>query len=242
MAPVTRRRSRESKEAQKSSQESRGISSDAPIPSSDAAFEVTTPGKRKTASDGEDSDAVDSPEHTSPKRQKLAVRVREEEDVPGGTRSVHIEAKLLSQKSKRTRSLSIADSQDDGEGEEEGEPTPLSASKQLQEEASQQLSSELLAAEPGTQPTPVPAARKSKHVVFGDDEDVDKFVAAAAELQKTTKPAAVEEDDDESDDEAPEAVSTSAAARDTFKTVNALSKVADKYGPPNGAPLFLCQY
>ncbi|KAI0127315.1 hypothetical protein BJ170DRAFT_683163 [Xylariales sp. AK1849] len=227
MAPLTRGRSKAAQEStQETADHASPVLSDAAVPD-ETTFEetVTLSGKRKPSPNDDEAETSNESDQASPKRQRLAVRVRQETGLPAGQRRLNIEAKLLDKKSKRSRSASIADSEE-SEGSN-GEPTPHSASKQLQEEATQQLSQDLLVGEHPLKPAAVGVASKGKHVVFGDDDDVETFVATAAVKPPKPTPATVEEDEDESD-EAPEAVSTSAAAKESLKAAHALSQAADK--------------
>ncbi|KAH8653684.1 hypothetical protein BX600DRAFT_515934 [Xylariales sp. PMI_506] len=209
MAPVTRRRSK----ANQLSQEAESAApSEAPVETG-TTIEKKVParGKRKSSSgeEEEEAEAADDQENTTPKRQKLAVRVR----------------KGAAAKSKKGQSAQIADSEEAEDSDDPQQPTPHSASKQLEDEASQQLDQELRAAAESS--TPQPAAAKSKHVVFGDDDDVDNFVSAAKEVQNQ----AIQEEEDEeeeSDDEAPEAVSTTTAAKQSLQAAEAATSAAEK--------------
>ncbi|CAJ2505984.1 Uu.00g001140.m01.CDS01 [Anthostomella pinea] len=255
MAPITRRRAK-AKETEAASP----TMSDTPT-STEITVEVPIlpRGKRKSlTSNVEDAQNVAVPQSDSPKRQKLAVRTREDEITKSGW-STHIEVQIPSSSAPRPRSSAVADSQeeddeDDDESEEkeehqEGEPEavkPTNASKQLEgrpeaveptsasqqlasqqleKEASQQLARQSVEPEPTPQPKPM-----SKHVVFGDDDDVEKFVAAAATETKKDAEETKEESDGEKsdDDEAPEAVSTQATAKQTLESAKAVSEAADK--------------
>ncbi|KAI1505410.1 hypothetical protein F5X99DRAFT_367871 [Biscogniauxia marginata] len=185
-------------------------------------------GKRKSTRDGEEEkdvqDAAQSTELETPKRQKMAVRTREEKTASGG-RKKQIEVQIPSSSTKRVRSSPVPDSEDEEEeSEDEIEIEPISASKQLEEEAGQQLASQAHDPDPTAQPKP-----KSKHVVFGDDDDVEKFVVAGAETDKEIKETHDEADSDDDDDEAPEAVSTQAAAKDRIKSAQAATEAAAKH-------------
>ncbi|ORY69586.1 uncharacterized protein BCR38DRAFT_88495 [Pseudomassariella vexata] len=265
MAPVTRRHTRA---AQKTSQDPADVSSVASpsISAEEAPPSIATKrGNRKSTTQVEEIESPlgttheekqtpigteatevqeevedSTPTKTTSKNQKLAVRTRDDD----GHKRLEIEVQLPSRRTTRSRSESVADSQDGetlGAGEVAGAPTPVSASKQLEEEASQRLSQDLAASqsEPGSEvepqkkPTPSPAAapaQKSKHVVFGDDDDVDNFVAAAAEAPKAPTKAESEDEgsDSDNDDEAPEAVSTQAAAKETLKSAQAFAEAAEK--------------
>lgn len=220
MAPVTRRRSKAafSQNSQETAEKIPATGNEAPQSPEEP---IALNSERKSSPETEEPIASEDTQEqtTPPKRQKLAVRVREE----GGTedqRRVSIEAQLLSQKSKRDPSDLVADSQgeDDVDDNEDDEIEPQSVSKQLQAEAMKRQSTTDAA------PTPVPA--KAKHVVFGDDDDVENFVAAVKET--TSQPAVEDAEEEEDDDEAPEAVSTKTAARVTLKSEQAVSEAADK--------------
>ncbi|KAI1738347.1 hypothetical protein F4680DRAFT_425812 [Xylaria scruposa] len=207
----------------------------------------------------------------TPQSKKLEVRIREEPVDAKSPIEVLIPSSAV--KTPRPRSSPVPDSQDTSPSDE-GNMTfePLSASKQLEEEATQKLAAESRLSDSGpeatplpkaarstrtssgnksnskstshsqtqqkdpgsgTEETPRPKAAKSTRVVFGDDDDVDKFVAAAAEKKKHV-PAANDDDEDkeeqeESDDEAPEAVSTVAAAKETLKSARAAIEAAEQY-------------
>ncbi|KAH6661313.1 hypothetical protein BKA67DRAFT_81618 [Truncatella angustata] len=202
MAPLTRR-----KAAQSSPQVSETAPPKSPAPKV----------KRKVTVE-ETFGQLKSPdaEETTPKRQRLAVRVRDED----GTTTTKIKRTTRAEpssalKSKRSREALIADS---AEESEDAEPTPGAVTKQLEEDARQQLNHELDAAAP-----------KSKRIVFGDDDDVEKYVAAAAKEAKKAQPTAVQEpEDSDDDDEAPEAVTTSAAAKESKKAAQAATDAAEK--------------
>ncbi|KAI0883440.1 uncharacterized protein GGS22DRAFT_190098 [Annulohypoxylon maeteangense] len=191
---------------------------------------VSSRGKRKSIGDDIDSDRDDGdsapliPESGSPKRQRLAVRTREEETTPTG-RKTYIEVEIPV--SNKPESVAIPDSQDSNEGVVESGPDAelSSASKQLEEEASQNLASQSLEPEPTSSSKP-----KGKHVVFGDDDDIEKFVASAAAQED--KKAENEDDKNEveesDDDDAPEAVSTQAAAKEVQMAAQAASEAAEK--------------
>lgn len=165
---------------------------------------------------------------------------------------VLIEADLLHRKSKRPRSGSVPDSQEGSEPCRDGyfdhddhdddvPPQPQSASKQLEEEATRHLASQ----SSGASLPPLGASEahdpqkdgKRKHVVFGDDNDVEKYVAAAtmgtaAPKQNNEEHGHDNDDDDDDDncddDEAPEAVSTKVAARETLESAKAVADAAQK--------------
>lgn len=201
MAPLTRRR----KAAQDGSQETESA------PPKSSASKT----KRKSAAEEAD-EASDNPEtdSTTPKRQRLAVRVRGLETTTKNKRNASSEAPSTI-KSKRSRELLIADSA--AEDSDDGEPTPHQVTKQLEADATQQLNQELKAAAPG-----------NKRIVFGDDDDVEKYVAAAAQKAEKPRPAEAEEAEEDSDDEAPEAVSASAAAEASKMAAQALVDAAEK--------------
>ncbi|OTA60780.1 hypothetical protein K449DRAFT_466078 [Hypoxylon sp. EC38] len=194
---------------------------------------VSPSGKRKSTEDANDSNdddgAPSDQEATIPKRQRLAVRTRDDQSTEKG-RKTYLEVEIPSSATpKWPRSSAVPDSQDvDGLSDSDPEAEPSSASKQLEEEASQKLASQSV--EPDLSPVPKP---KSKHVVFGDDDDVEKFVAAAAatEANKKTENGNAkdeEEGSDEDDDDAPEAVSTQAIAKEMQKAALAASEAAEK--------------
>lgn len=205
MAPVTRTRS---KALDKATNEGDGRAASTIEPSSSSTTTATTR-----------------------KRRAIPIHTRDEDNATE-LRMVRTETQLLGGKSKRPRSSSVADSQD-GDGYGHAALEPQSASKQLEEEASQRLASQSV--EPDLQLNPQGNKKdmKSNHVVFGDDDDVDKYVAAAAAATaaKTSKhalePAAQE--DAEDSDEAPEAISTKVAAKETLESAKALAAATEKY-------------
>ncbi|KAI0597715.1 hypothetical protein F4775DRAFT_559346 [Biscogniauxia sp. FL1348] len=194
---------------------------------------IKTRGKRKSMGDLPEEKgaggATPNAKLKTPKRQRLTVRTTEERTASGGRRK-QIKAEIPSSATKSVRSGPIADSQEDeGDSSDEVEIEPTSASKQLMEEASQQLASR------AQDPDPTPRSKpKSKHVVFGDDDDVEKFVAEGAEIEKDLKETSEEaegshDDDDDDDDDAPEAVSTQAAAKERLKSAKAAAEAAEKH-------------
>ncbi|RYP63905.1 hypothetical protein DL770_009280 [Monosporascus sp. CRB-9-2] len=178
-----------------------------------------------------EDDATHDSSLSTPARKKLFVRAREEADdgdghdpaTTAGVRIVQVQTEVRDQRPKRSRSNSVADSQDD-----DAVPESQRASRQLQEEAIQRLASQCV--EPGFRSAALKAKEeekvtgKAKHVVFGDDDDVEKYVAAAV----GEKPAVVEKEKEEDLDEAPEAVSTKAAARETLESAKALAEATEK--------------
>jgi hypothetical protein len=283
MAPVTRRaaKARVDEESIKSTSGAENETSlDEPI---------ALRSKRKTTT-GNAGDKDDDKERATvaaatPKRKKLEVRIRAEgtstpapSPVPTSVKT-EIEVLIPSSaiKTPRIRSSPVPDSQDT-DGSQDGDDAanrtvePLSASKQLEDEASQKLASRARKLATGDAVTPLPkkskssrassgkkasgksapepqsvdpetqdgetprpkATTKSTHVVFGDDNDVDKFVAAAAEKDKEAREANADEEgeDEESDNEAPEAVSTATAAKETLKSARAAINAAEKYAFP----------
>ncbi|KAI0816631.1 hypothetical protein GGR55DRAFT_246762 [Xylaria sp. FL0064] len=221
---------------------------------------------------------LDDAKAATPKSKKIEVRIREE----GASIKSAIEVQIPSSamKTPRSRSTQVPDSQETENASDDGTQSfePLSASKQLEEEATQKLESQSrrreesepestplpksakstrgssakkaresatpqsqsqsqsqsIESEHESEATPRPKAAKSSHVVFGDDDDVDKFVAAAAEKERNVPEADTENKDEEgeqedSDDEAPEAVSTAAAAKETLKSARAAIEAAEQY-------------
>lgn len=237
MAPLTRRQAKKTGEAT----ENEATPTSSAVTPNNAPLEKdlsSSHGKRKSTDNGNvndgDGDALLDTEVGSPKRQRLAVRTREDESTGSG-RKTHIEVEIpVNSPPKRSKTNTVPDSQDvEGEALEVGfdsgpEAEPSSASKQLEDEASQRLAS--LSVEPEHNiPMPKP---KAKHVVFDDDDDVDKFVtaAAAAEADKNTQKAKDEEaQDEDSDDDAPEAVSTQTVAHEMQKAAQAATEAAEKY-------------
>ncbi|KAI5928424.1 hypothetical protein F4810DRAFT_643547 [Camillea tinctor] len=188
-------------------------------------------GKRKSMGDFPDEkgpmDATPNSKFKTPKRQKLTLQTTEEK-TPSGGRRKQIKAEIPSSATKRMRSSPVADSQDEQEdSSNEIEYEPTSASRQLMEEASQQFASRELDPDPTPRPKP-----KSKHVVFGNDDDVEKFVAEGAEVEKDIKELIEEagnDEEEEDDDDAPEAVSTQAAAKESLKSAQAAAEAAEKH-------------
>ncbi|KAI1282266.1 hypothetical protein F5Y07DRAFT_234826 [Xylaria sp. FL0933] len=222
-----------------------------------------------------DERGPDDAKAATPKGKKIEVQIREE----GPTIKTAIEVQIPSSaiKTPRSRSTRVPDSQETENASDDGIQNfePLSASKQLEEEATQKLESQSRRREesgPESTPlaksskstrgssakkargtatpqsqsqsqsqskeseseaTPRPKAAKSSHVVFGDDDDVDKFVAAAAEKERNAPEDngedKNEEEQEDSDDEAPEAVSTAAAAKETLKSARAAIEAAEQY-------------
>ncbi|KAK6075435.1 U3 snoRNA associated [Seiridium cupressi] len=210
MAPLTRRR----KAAQDNSQDA-GVA-----PPKSSATEATP---KSTAPGIKEASGSPGAEKVTPKRQRLAVRVRDDDASSSrGKCTAGGEAKPAL-KPKRSRDAMIADSEDS----DDGEPTPHQVTKQLEEDASQQLSHELKAAKPLINPASAPATTQSKRIVFGDDEDVEQYVAAAAQKAEKAQASAVEEDEG-SDDEAPEAVTASAAVEESKKAAQAVVDAAEK--------------
>ncbi|KAJ8105366.1 hypothetical protein ONZ43_g7453 [Nemania bipapillata] len=275
MAPVTRRAAKA--QGTSSTEESTTITQNTTSASKkETLFEepIVLRSKRNTSSDGNGDGKKttdESVETATPKSKKSDVRIRDDATNIKSPIEVHIPSSAF--KTPRSRFSPVPDSQSSDASDEANQTfEPLSASKQLEEEATQKLASQARLIESGLELTPLakaaqsartvssekgseelapqptkdeveseaehevtprPKAAKSKHVVFGDDDDVDKFVAAAAEKQKDV-PAANAGDDDsdnqeESDDEAPEAVSTAAAARETLKSARAAIEAAEKY-------------
>ncbi|KAI0443849.1 hypothetical protein F4803DRAFT_513758 [Xylaria telfairii] len=252
MAPVTRRAAKAQGETRRESLSNTPITA-----KSDMLFEepIALRSKRKPSSNtSEEGAKVATP---------LDVRTREE---PASAIEVQIPSSAV--RTPRPRSSPVPDSQETATSDEGNQTLePVSASKQLEDEATQKLVTQAPPSESGQEETPLPkAARstqgssatkshdqptslknsepgsegiprpkpaKSTHVVFGDDDDVDKFVAAAAEKEKDALEANGGDDDQEeqedSDDEAPEAVSTAAAAKETLKSTRAAIEAAEQY-------------
>ncbi|KAI0554970.1 hypothetical protein F4679DRAFT_243919 [Xylaria curta] len=262
MAPLTRRAAR----AQAATP--RETPANTPV-KGETLFEepIALRSKRKSPTNTaqEDSDVA------TPQSKKLEVRTREEP--VHATSAIEVLIPSSAVKTPRPRSSPVPDSQDTSPSDD-GNQTfePLSASKQLEDEATQKLAAESRLSESGpeatplpkaarstrassgkksnskststsqtqqkdaeseTEETPRPKAAKSTRIVFGDDDDIDKFVAAAAEKEKDVPVANGGDDDkeeqEESDDEAPEAVSTAAAAKETLKSARAAIEAAEQY-------------
>ena len=260
MPPVTRRAAKASTDSPKEDSATKEIPMEKPIALRSKRTERRT----------EDAKAA------TPKRKKLEVRIREDGERTSAKKAIEVQIPSSAVKTPRSRSSPVPDSQETSaskDGDDNFEP--LSASKQLEEEADHKLASQSRLRDSGVEATPVPktskstrgssvkktrgttprsqpqsqsqdaepeaeatlkpkAPAKSSHVVFGDDNDVDKFVAAAAETEKAPAPEADagdqdEEEEGDSDDEAPEAVSTVAAARETLKSAKAAIEAAEQY-------------
>lgn len=214
MAPVTRTRS---KALDKASNEGDGRAASTIEPSSSSS--TTTP--------------------TTRKRRAIPIHTRDEENATE-LRMVRTETQLLSGKSKRPRSSSVADSQD-GDGYGHATLEPQSASKQLEEEASQRLASQSVEPDLELSPQGNKKGTKSNHVVFGDDDDIDKYVAAAAAKTSKQAPEPAAQEDAEDSDEAPEAISTKAAAKETLESAKALADATEKYAESLPFPFHLNQ-
>ncbi|KAI0480122.1 hypothetical protein GGR56DRAFT_624629 [Xylariaceae sp. FL0804] len=168
--------------------------------------------------------------------QKLAVRTREKKNAGGGRKKTlekTLEVQIPSSAAPRDPSGAVADSQEESEEKDpEGVSEvvePQSASRQLEQDASYTLASQ-----PTKLEVELPAKPKAqaRHVVFGDDEDVDKFVSAAAartegEAQQRQEREGTESDSD--DDDAPEAVSTQAAAKVQLESAKAANEALEKH-------------
>ncbi|KAI0874709.1 hypothetical protein GGS24DRAFT_329774 [Hypoxylon argillaceum] len=270
MAPVTRRAAK----AQGNSPEEESIiatPNTTLTAKKETLFEepIALRSKRKTTNDvnGDGNKPIaESAKIATPKRKKFEVRVRDADDTTDTKFAIEVQIPSSTIKTPRSRSSPVPDSQDSDASDEANQTfEPLSASKQLEEEATQKLASQGRLIESGLEATPVtksaksarassgkkargksapqseaeseatprPKAAEPKHVVFGDDDDVDKFVAAAAEKQKDVPEANTGDDDkdsqEDSDDEAPEAVSTAAAAKETLKSARGAIEAAEKY-------------
>ncbi|RYP14399.1 hypothetical protein DL765_006388 [Monosporascus sp. GIB2] len=178
-----------------------------------------------------EDDATQDSRLSTPARKMLSVHMREEADdgdghdpaTTAGVLIIQAKTEVRNWRPKRSRSNSVADSQDD-----DAVPESQSASRQLQEEAIQRLASQC--ARPEFRSAALKAKEeekttgKAKHVIFGDDDDLEKHVAVAAE----EKLAVVEKENEEDLDEAPEAVSTKAAARETLESAKALAEATEK--------------
>ncbi|KAI1115060.1 hypothetical protein F5Y14DRAFT_412007 [Nemania sp. NC0429] len=285
MAPLTRRAAKAQGESQSPTEEQTKTPS---TEKKEAPFDepIAVRSRRKASDDAaeeeneNDGTTAESAQAATPRRKKLEVRVRDDNVTSvRSTIEVHIPSSAV--KTPRLRSSPVRDSQEpdtDTDASEAANQTlePLSASKQLEEEATQKLASEArlgeflggLESSPLSKPakparassgkktrvkqtkkpknsrtepepeaeevTPKPkATTKSKHVVFGGDDDVDKFVTAAAEKEKEKEKKKADEEEEEEeeddDDEAPEAVSTTAAAKETLKAAKAAIEAAEKY-------------
>ena len=191
---------------------------------------------------------------STPSRQKLAVRVHNQADEEGGKQHISVEAHTLpsgDQQSKEEPTATTEEAQNGGgqkqpnaetgdameAPEEDTEAltpfTPSMLNMQLEAEANHRLSFQQQLDAQGPESTPAPKAKgKSTHITFGDDNDVESYVATAATAE-TKAPEASKEDEDQedSDDEAPEAVSTQAAAKVAMKSAQDAADAAEKYVP-----------
>ncbi|TGJ85621.1 hypothetical protein E0Z10_g3148 [Xylaria hypoxylon] len=263
MAPVTRRAAKARGDSPQEEPTNTVL-----VTQKEISFEepIAVRSKRKTSSDvDKQKGGASITKIATPKRKKLEVRIRK--DNGASTKSpIEIQIPSSSAKTPRSRSSPVPDSQETDVGDQTFEP--LSASKQLEEEATQRLRESGLESTPlskaakstrvgsaqkareestpkaqpqsqsiepksETEATPRPKAAKSSHVVFGDDDDIDKFVAAATEKEKDLPEAnggdEDEEEQEDSDDDAPEAVSTAAAAKETLKSARAAIEAAEKF-------------
>ncbi|KAI1268592.1 hypothetical protein F5Y18DRAFT_235607 [Xylariaceae sp. FL1019] len=231
MAPLTRRR------AAKAQQDAQAEISDSDAHSHDVSFDEPIALRSKRKDDRSPASSAKNMKHS-----QIEVRIEEAASTPTSRRK-QIEVQIPSSTFKTThiRTSPVPDSQEelksdsDDEPEPPSPPEPTSATKQLQDEAVQKLAKRSQIAdvntETATAAAPQPNAAKSTHVVFGDDEDVDNFVAAAAEPSAKKEPAHDdddEEDEDSDDDAAPEAVSTAAAAQQNLKSAQAAVEAAEK--------------
>ncbi|KAI0199545.1 hypothetical protein F4808DRAFT_461640 [Astrocystis sublimbata] len=263
MAPVTRRAAKAQSESG-TPRESPASTPTTTKKGAEALFEDTIAlrSKRGPPSTTGDEDVV-----ATPRRKKLEVRLRREEGPAHFRSSIEVQIPSSAIKTPRSKASPVPDSQATATTDEGSQSfEPLSASRQLEEEATQSLAQSRLlqssqetatplskatrakrgstgkrsnkkpvtAEEPEADETPRPkAVAKSTHVVFGDDDDVDKFVAAAAEKEQERPPVKGGDEDEheleESDDEAPEAVSTAAAAKQTLKSARAAIEAAENY-------------
>ncbi|KAI0526327.1 hypothetical protein F5B22DRAFT_153373 [Xylaria bambusicola] len=263
MAPVTRRAAKAG-----TNSPTEGSATSTPVASNETPLEKPIALRSRRNERG-----VENAKVVTPKSKKLEVRIRE--DGSSTKKAIEVQIPSSALKTPRSRSSPVPDSQEANTGDDGDQNfEPLSASKQLEEEASQKLASQSRLRESGVESTPVPKtakstrgssakktrgettlqsesqsqskqaepdneatprpkATKSSHVVFGDDDDVDKFVAAAAEKEGAVAEAKSgdkdEEGQEDSDDEAPEAVSTVAAAKETLQSAKAAIKAAEEY-------------
>ncbi|KAH9903680.1 hypothetical protein F4778DRAFT_735109 [Xylariomycetidae sp. FL2044] len=236
MPPMTRRKAKAVQEATGEDPSASQVSDAVEI--SHTSIEVPIPAihsKRKSST----ASRVGGMEHEShpseaatPKRQRLAVRTRKEK-LPKGGKKTEIEVQIPSSAVQRSQFDSIPDSQSEAGDSESDAPEPTSATKQLQEEASQNLTPQSAEPKPAPQPEPTPKP-KSTHVVFGEDDDVDNYAAAVAEQDQVSKQEEDNgknedgENESDSDDEAPEAVSTTTAAKESMRTAKVAAEAANK--------------
>lgn len=274
MAPLTRRRARlsQASEIADSTQTSRQTSpeptfTEIPMSARKARRKESptseTPKPQKvtdqTKPDGETEEPKQLQQSASstPSRQKLAVRVHNQEDEEGGKQHISVEAHTLpsgGQPSKEAPTATAEEAQNEGpkqqfnaetgeakEATEEDKEaltpfTPSMLNMQLEADANHRLSLQQQLDAQGPDSTPAPKAKgKSTHITFGDDDDVASYVATAAAAEAKAPEASKDEQEDEdqedSDDEAPEAVSTQAAAKVAMKSAQDAADAAEKYAP-----------
>lgn len=240
MAPLTRRRAKEYAESAQTSPERSILSPGLGETNTMITVPAIAAGlKRKESVEGTPTKATSKGRKKTTPKEKLSVSVRDEKN-EDGSHHVSVEAHTVDAEPEAPNSASVAGSQEhekqdsDDEVEEQESSIPFTPSamlsQQLEEEASQKLKrdqKDLKAAKEAPTPAPKP---KGSHVVFGDDDDVDKHVAAAAEKEAAkVKEAAPEDDEESDDDEAPEAVSTSVATKAAKKTEREAAEAAEKY-------------
>jgi hypothetical protein len=167
-------------------------------PSDNEQYDIELPssaGKRKASQDDE----------SSPKRQKLPVRVKSSGS--GRHRSLSVEMPFP-QASQRDRSDEVQDSQDESsEGETEVFKTPMTK-KHVKFDSDDYDEFVTPLERPAPKVTPHP--KKLDDVVEDSDEEEE------------------DDDDEDSDDEAPEAVSTHQAAEQSAKAAQAAAKAAEQ--------------
>lgn len=222
-----------------------------------------TPRPQKVADQTKPDDDAEEPKQpqqseSTPSRQKLAVRVHHQEDEETGKQHISIEAQTLpsgDQQSKEAPTATTEEAQDeeakkqpntvtgeameaaDEEDKESLTPfTPSMLNMQLEADANHRLSLQQQLDAEAPDSTPAPKAKgKSTHITFGDDKDVESYVATAAtaevKAQEASKDDQEDEDQEDSDDEAPEAVSTQAAAKVAMKSAQDAADAAEKYVP-----------
>ncbi|KAI5862312.1 hypothetical protein GGS23DRAFT_571765 [Durotheca rogersii] len=168
------------------------------------------------------SDTVTNPDPESPKRQALTLRTREESERSGSRRRTRAEMdtpKIVASKGSRISRVLDSEAREDHVSELEPRTEPTNAPKQLHEEASHKSGESH-----GLDPKP-----KNKHVVFGDDDDVDDFIAKAnREVGMAEVSGRNEQESGSDDDDTPEAVSTRDSAQKVHRDVQEAYEVTER--------------
>ncbi|KAI0115792.1 hypothetical protein GGR51DRAFT_502129 [Nemania sp. FL0031] len=195
MAPVTRRAAK----AQGNSSQEEPIVSSTPN-ATPTSKPIALRSKRKTPKDttGEDTkdtkDMAQSAKVATPKPKKLEVRIRDDGlTVKKSPIQVQIPSSAI--KTPRSRSSPVPDSEgSNSDASDEANQTfePLSASKQLEEEATQKLASRARMLEAGLETTPMAKAAKPTRIRSGkkvpSQLEVSESEAEAEEEEETPRP------------------------------------------------------